>query len=67
MAYGKDERGSPDMYENLREGGYSRKEHIAEDLVEHGDCANYTEAYKVLDGMKSGQVIQTHRGFMKKE
>lgn len=67
MAYGKHEKGSSEMYENLRSGGFSRKEHIAEDLVERGDCKNYNEAFAVLDNMKSGQVIQTHRGFMKKE
>lgn len=54
-------------FENLREGGYSDQKHVAEDLVESGECVDYDEAYAVIKGMRSGDRIRTFRGWFRKQ
>jgi len=56
-----------EMFEKLGDGGYSRDQHVAQDLVESGDCSSYDEAYEVLKAMKSGDVVKTFRGHFKKD
>ena len=56
------------MFEKVgRSGGYFKDQHIAQDLVEGGKCGSYDEAYELLRGMGSGDVVQTYRGHFKKD
>lgn len=51
-------------FKNLRSGGYYDPKRVAQDLVASGQCTSYDEAYAVLATVKSGQIIQTFRGYM---
>lgn len=67
MAYFRDDDhdAAPGMYQNSR-GGWERKEHVAERLVEGGSCGSYDEAYAVLNALPQGQLIRTYSGFVRK-
>lgn len=54
-------------FEKLNGEGYTRQEYVAQDMVDGGQCSNYTEAYEVIRSMKSGDVIRTYRGWIKKQ
>lgn len=64
----KDERepGNAGTFYNERTGNFQRKESVAQQLVGSGNCSNYTEAYAILNGMKSGQIVLTTHGAIRK-
>ena len=62
-----DEKEERDMFRKVGQGGYSRDQHVAQDLVEGGSCSSYDEAYELLDSMRSGEVVKSFRGHFRKE